>query len=41
MNHAFSGGRDKAEEQRKYGAEIDVDGAFCVAFKDGSTSMLM
>jgi tryptophanyl-tRNA synthetase len=25
MHHAFSGGRDTAEEQRKYGADIDVD----------------
>jgi tryptophanyl-tRNA synthetase len=24
MHHVFSGGRDTAEEQRKYGADIDV-----------------
>lgn len=30
MKYAFSGGRDTAEEQRKYGANPDVDFAFNV-----------
>ena len=30
MKYAFSGGRDTAEEQRKYGANLDIDFAFNV-----------
>ena len=30
MKYAFSGGRDTAEEQRKYGANPDIDFAFNV-----------